>query len=45
MKYVAHIGEMGNAHKILVRRPDGNRRLGSHRRRREDNIKVDFKEM
>jgi hypothetical protein len=39
------MGEMGKAYKILVGKPEGNRLLGRHRCRREDNIKVDFKEM
>jgi hypothetical protein len=33
-------GEMKNAYKILVGKPDGKRPRGRHRRRREDNIKM-----
>jgi hypothetical protein len=33
-------GEMRNAYKILVGRPEGTRQLGKPRRRWEDNIKM-----
>jgi len=33
----------GGAHKVMVRRPEGNRLLGRPRRRWEDNIKWIFK--
>jgi len=33
-------GEMRNAYKILVGRPEGKRQLGKPRRRWEDNIKM-----
>jgi hypothetical protein len=32
-------GEMRNAYKIFVRKPEGKRPLGKHRRRWEDNIR------
>jgi hypothetical protein len=38
MRHVASMGDMGNAHKILVGKPEGKRPLGRPRRRYEDNI-------
>jgi hypothetical protein len=38
-------GEKMNAYKILVRKPEGKRPLGRPRRRWEDNIKMDLKEI
>jgi hypothetical protein len=38
-------GEMRNAYKIFVGNPEGNRPLGRHRFRREDNIKMDLREI
>jgi hypothetical protein len=32
-------------HKVLLRKPEGKRPLGRHRRRWEDNINVDLQEM
>ena len=41
-----HVWETsGVAYRILVGRPEGKRPLGRTRRRWEDNIKVDIKEM
>jgi hypothetical protein len=39
------MGEMINAYKILVGRPEGKRPLGRPRRRWEDNIKMDLREI
>jgi hypothetical protein len=39
------MGEKRNAHRILVRRPEGNRTLGRPRRRWQDNIKMDLREI
>jgi hypothetical protein len=39
-EYVARIGEMRNAYKILVGKPEGKKLFGKHKRRREDNIKI-----
>jgi hypothetical protein len=39
------MGELRGAYKILVGRPEGRRPLGRPRRRREDNIKMDLREM
>jgi hypothetical protein len=39
------MGEMGNAYKILVGKPEGKRLLGRPRHRLEDNIRVDLKEI
>jgi hypothetical protein len=36
------MGEGRDAYRILVRRPEGRRPLGKHRRRWEDNIKMDL---
>ena len=33
-----------NTHRILVEKPEGKRSLGRPRRRREDNIKMNFRE-
>jgi hypothetical protein len=38
------MGEMGNAYKILLKKPDANRSLGRFRRR-WDTIKTDIKEI
>jgi hypothetical protein len=37
--------EIINAYIILIGKPEGERRLGRPRRRCEDNIKLDIKEM
>jgi len=37
--------EMRNAYKILVRKPERERLLGGPRRRWEDNIKMDIREI
>jgi hypothetical protein len=41
MGHIARIGEMRNAYKIFVGKPEGKRPLGRHRRRWEDNIGID----
>jgi hypothetical protein len=38
-------GEVRNAYKILVGKPEGKRSLGRPRHRWEDNIRVDIKEI
>jgi hypothetical protein len=43
--HVAHMGEVRGAYNILVGRPEGRRPLGRPRRRWEDNIKMDFREL
>jgi hypothetical protein len=40
--HVAHIGEMRNAYKFIIRRPEGRRPLGRLRYRWEDNIRMDL---
>jgi hypothetical protein len=40
---VARMGEMRNGYRILVRKPEGKRPLGTPRRRWVDNIKMDLK--
>ncbi|KAJ4450377.1 hypothetical protein ANN_01798 [Periplaneta americana] len=43
--HVAGMGESRNAYRVLVGRPEGKRPLGSPRRRWEDNIKMDLREV
>jgi hypothetical protein len=43
--HVAHKGEVRGAYNILVGRPEGRRQLGRPRRRRDDNIKMDLREI
>jgi hypothetical protein len=43
--HVVHMGEVRGAYNILVRRPEGRRPLGRPRRRWEDNIKMDLREI
>ncbi|KAJ4440692.1 hypothetical protein ANN_08840, partial [Periplaneta americana] len=43
--HVAHMAESRNAYSVLVGRPEGKRRLGRPRRRWEDNIKMDLREV
>ena len=45
MGHVARMGEMRGVYRVLVGKPDGKRPLGRHRRRWEDNIKIDLQEM
>jgi len=42
---VARMGEMRKACNILVGTPEGKRPLGRHRRRWEDNITIDVREV
>jgi len=39
------MGEMRNAYRILVRKPEGKRLLAGHRCRWEDNIRMDLREI
>ncbi|KAJ4428156.1 hypothetical protein ANN_24171 [Periplaneta americana] len=43
--HVARIGESRNAYRVLVGRPEGKTPLGRPRRRWEDNIKMDLREV
>ncbi|KAJ4439031.1 hypothetical protein ANN_14987 [Periplaneta americana] len=43
--HVARMGESRNAYRVLVGRPEGKRPLGRPRRRWEDNIKMNLREM
>ena len=38
-------GERRGVHRVLVGKPEGKRPLGRHRRRWEDNIKMDLQEV
>ena len=43
--HVAHMGQSKNAYRVLVGKPEGKRPLGRPRRRWEDNIKMDLREV
>jgi hypothetical protein len=43
--HVAHMEEMRNAYRILVRKPEVKKLLGRHRHRWEDNIRMNMGEM
>jgi hypothetical protein len=43
--HVARIGEGRDVYRVLVRRPEGKRPLGRLRRRWEDNIKMNLREI
>jgi hypothetical protein len=43
--YVARMGEKRNAYRKLVGKPEGKRPLGRPRRSREDNIKIDLRDI
>jgi hypothetical protein len=48
MRWAGHaacMGEMRNVYSILVGRPERKRSLGRHRRRLEDNIRMDLREI
>jgi len=48
MRWVGHVtrtGERRGVYSVLVGKPDGKKPLGRHRRRREDNIKMDLQEL
>jgi hypothetical protein len=48
MRWAGHVAPMGEGrgvYRVLVGRPEGKRPLGRHRRRWEDNIKMDFREI
>ena len=42
---MARMGEGRGVHRLLVGKPEGKRPLGRHRRRWEDNIKMDLQEV
>ena len=43
--HVARMGERRDVYKVLVGKPDGKRSFGRPRGRREDNIKMDLREV
>jgi hypothetical protein len=48
MKWAGHVASMGEGrgvYRVLVRRPEGKRSSGRPRRRWEDNIKMDLREI
>jgi hypothetical protein len=45
MAYVSRMGEGRGAYRVLVGMPEGKRPLGRSRRRWEDNIKMDFRDI
>ena len=44
-RHVASAKERRRVYRVLVGKPEGKRTLGRPRRRREDNIKMDLREM
>jgi hypothetical protein len=44
-RHVARMGERRGAYRVLVAKPEGRRPLGRPRRRWEDNIKMDLREV
>ena len=42
---MAHMGEGRDVYRVLVGKPEGKRPLGRHKRRWEDNIKMDLQEV
>jgi len=44
MEYVARVGEMRNAYKVLVGNPEGKRPLGRPKHRWEYEIRMDIRE-
>jgi hypothetical protein len=42
---VARMGEMRSTYSILIRKPEGKRPLGRPRRKWEDNIRMDLREI
>jgi hypothetical protein len=44
-EHVAHMGDEQNDFRILVRKSEGKRPLGKHRRRCENDIKIDHREI
>jgi hypothetical protein len=43
--HVAHVGEVKNSYEILVGKPEGKTQLGRPRRKRDDNIRMGFREI
>jgi hypothetical protein len=43
--YVERMGEVRHVYKVLIGKPERNRRLGRPRCRREDGIRVDLREI
>jgi len=43
--HVARMGEGRGVHRVLVGKPEGKRPIGRHRRRWEDDIKMDLEEV
>jgi len=45
MIWAGHVAWIRNACTVLVRKPEGKRPLGRHRRRWEDNVRLDLREI
>ena len=48
MRWAGHVASMGESrgvYRVLVGKPEGKRPLGRHRRRWEDNIRIDLREV
>jgi hypothetical protein len=43
--HVAHVGEDRKVYRVWVEKPEGKRKLGRPRRRWEDDIRLDLKEI
>jgi hypothetical protein len=43
--HVAYVGEERKVYKVLVEKPEGKRSLGRPRRRLEDGIRMDYREI
>jgi hypothetical protein len=43
--HLAHVGDSRGAYRVLVRKPEGRRRLGRPRHRWEDNIEMHLREV
>jgi hypothetical protein len=43
--YVVSMGEMSGTYRVLMGRPEGQRLLGKSRRRWDDSINIDLKEI
>jgi hypothetical protein len=44
-EHVARVGDRTDAHRVLMRKPEGNRPLERPRRKREDKIKMDLQDV
>ena len=45
VRHLARMGESRGVYRVLVEQPEGHRPVGRHRRRWEDNIKMDLQKV